>query len=158
VCWNARNIPTTQTDALRCDSHYWEFQGEKGNPTSQNRQSTFATTPSKMSVPPLQRLTTRSKPKERWVAVRADGKLTEVERNGRVKDSATMCLSIDVAAWTVAILGIPSSCCWSGHLRHQVSRCNHVRSSRGAQQTRETHTRSISTGVASWTRVPSTPL
>src|SRR5882672_4701166 len=44
--------PTTfqqlKTDALRCDSHYWERQGEKGTPTGQNRQSAFATTPSKM--------------------------------------------------------------------------------------------------------------
>src|SRR5882672_6966162 len=43
--------PTTfqqlKTDALRCDSHYWECQGEKGTPTSWNRQSSFATTPSK---------------------------------------------------------------------------------------------------------------
>src|SRR5882672_1705974 len=35
-------------DTLRCDSHYWEHQGEKGTPTSQNRQSAFATTPSKV--------------------------------------------------------------------------------------------------------------
>src|SRR5882672_8118641 len=43
--------PTTfqqlKTDALRCDSCYWECQGEKGTPTGLNRQSAFATTPSK---------------------------------------------------------------------------------------------------------------
>src|SRR5882672_11333676 len=37
-----------KTDALRCDSHYWEHQGEKGTPSSRNWQSAFATTPSKM--------------------------------------------------------------------------------------------------------------
>ena len=36
-----------KTDALRCDSRYWERQGEKGTPTGRNRQSAFATTPSK---------------------------------------------------------------------------------------------------------------
>src|SRR5882672_9261737 len=35
-----------KTDALRCDSCYWERQGEKGTPTSRNRQSAFVTTSS----------------------------------------------------------------------------------------------------------------
>src|SRR5467141_2941373 len=37
-----------KTDALRCNSCYWECQGEKGTPTSRNRQSAFVTTSSKM--------------------------------------------------------------------------------------------------------------
>src|SRR5467141_376941 len=36
-----------KTDALTCDSRYWECQGEKGTPTSRNRQSASATTSSK---------------------------------------------------------------------------------------------------------------
>src|SRR5882672_5798087 len=36
-----------KTDALRCNSCYWEHQGEKSIPTSWNQQSAFDTTPSK---------------------------------------------------------------------------------------------------------------
>src|SRR5882672_7561131 len=36
-----------KTDALRCDSRYWECQGKKGTPTSRNWRSAFVTTPSK---------------------------------------------------------------------------------------------------------------
>src|SRR5882672_3362843 len=36
-----------KTDALRCNSCYWECQGKKGTPTSWNRQTAFATTPAK---------------------------------------------------------------------------------------------------------------
>jgi len=68
--------PTTfqqlKTDALRCDSRYWEHQGEKGTPSSRNRQSAFATTPSKTPpkhlVPPGLRPTLRSRPKATLVA------------------------------------------------------------------------------------------
>src|SRR5467141_5342257 len=31
-----------KTNALRCNSRYWEHQGEKGTPASQNRQSALA--------------------------------------------------------------------------------------------------------------------
>src|SRR5882672_3043092 len=70
-----------KTDALRCDSHYWEFQGKKGTPTSWNRWSAFATTPSK--TPSTSVATTdTSKPAKGNTGSQfgTDGKLTEVER------------------------------------------------------------------------------
>src|SRR5467141_3437220 len=90
-----------KTDALRCDSHYWERQGEKGTPTGWNRQSAFATTPSK--TPGTTRATTdTSKPAKGNTGSQfgTDGKLTEVERERRrVKGLCYYCaLSIDVAA------------------------------------------------------------
>src|SRR5882672_3496797 len=73
-----------KTDALRCDSHYWEFQGEKGTPTGRNQKSAFATTPSKM--PGTTTATTdTSKPAKGNAGsqFRTNGKLTEVEREWR---------------------------------------------------------------------------
>jgi len=90
-----------KTDALRCDSRYWERQGEKGPPTSRNRQSAFATTPAK--TPGTTGATTdTSKPAKGNTGSQfgTDGKLTEVERERRrVKGLCYYCaLSIDVAA------------------------------------------------------------
>src|SRR5882672_12310426 len=76
--------PTTfqqlKNNTLRCDSRYWECQGEKGTPTGRNRQSAFATTPSK--TPSTSAVTTdTSKPAKGNTGsqFRTDGKLTEVE-------------------------------------------------------------------------------
>src|SRR5882724_3304308 len=32
---------------LKCDTHYWEFQGEKATPSGKNRQSASSSTPAK---------------------------------------------------------------------------------------------------------------
>src|SRR5882672_10554702 len=69
-----------KTDALRRDSHYWEHQGEKGTPTSRNRQSAFVPTPSKMSGT-TGATTDTSKPAKGNTGSQfgTDGKLTKVE-------------------------------------------------------------------------------
>src|SRR5882672_4112369 len=90
-----------KTDALRCDSRYWEHQGEKGTPTGQNRQSAFATTPSK-TLRTTTAPTDTLKPAKGNTGsqFRMDGKLTEVECKWRcVKGLCYYCsLSIDVTA------------------------------------------------------------
>src|SRR5882672_9191347 len=98
-----------KTNALRCDSHYWERQGEKGTPTGQNWQSAFATTPSK--TPSTSAVTTDTpKPAKGNTGSHfgTDGKLTEVEREQRhIKGLCYYCaLSINVAA---------PDCCNSRH-------------------------------------------
>src|SRR5467141_2546041 len=90
-----------KTDALRCDSRYWERQGKKGTPTGRNRQSAFATTPSK--TPGTTRATTDTLKLAKGNTSSqfgTNGKLTEVECEWRhVKGLCYYCaLSIDVAA------------------------------------------------------------
>src|SRR5882672_2505971 len=73
-----------KTNALRCDSRYWECQGEKGTPTSRNRQSAFVPTPSKMSGTTTTTTDTSKQAKGNTGSqFRADGKLTEVEHEWR---------------------------------------------------------------------------
>src|SRR5882672_10290200 len=97
--------PTTfqqlKTDALRCDSRYWECQGEKGTPSGQNRQSAFAATPSK--TPGTTGATTDTSKLAKGNTgsqFGTNGKLTEVEHERRcVKGLCYYCaLSIDVTA------------------------------------------------------------
>src|SRR5467141_5116841 len=70
-----------KTDALRCDSRYWERQGEKGTPSGRNRQSAFAIMPSK-TPGTTGAMTDTSKPAKGNTGSQfgTDGKLTEVER------------------------------------------------------------------------------
>src|SRR5882672_1282667 len=90
-----------KTDTLRCDSHYWECQGEKGTPTGRNWQSAFATTPSKMPGT-MVATTDTSRPAKGNTGsqFRTDGKLTEVEcKWRRIKGLCYYCaLYIDMAA------------------------------------------------------------
>src|SRR5467141_1091699 len=89
-----------KTDTLRCDSRYWECQGEKGTPTGLNQQSAFATTPSKMPGTTTA-MTDTSKPAKGNTGSQFGtyGKLMEVEHEWRhVKGLCYYCaLSIDVA-------------------------------------------------------------
>src|SRR5882672_9845492 len=89
-----------KTNALRCDSHYWERQGEKGTPTGQNWQSAFATTPSKTPGSTVA-TTDTSNPEKGNTGSQfgTDGKLTEVEHEQRcIKGLCYYCaLSINVA-------------------------------------------------------------
>ena len=39
-----------KADALKCDTRHWECQGKKSATSGRNRQSAFATTPSKMET------------------------------------------------------------------------------------------------------------
>ena len=97
--------PTTfqqlKINALRCDLHYWECQGEKGTPTGWNWQSAFATTPSKMPGT-MVATTDTSRPAKGNTGSQfeTNGKLTLVECEWRhVKGLCYYCaLSIDVTA------------------------------------------------------------
>src|SRR5882724_1751684 len=48
------NLPQTfqqlKANTLKCDTRHWECQGEKATPSGRNRQSSFATTSSKMEM------------------------------------------------------------------------------------------------------------
>jgi len=69
-----------KTDALRCDSHYWERQCEKSNPTCRGRTSTFAAQSPKAGNMPT---TSPDTPKPGRNAIAShlgpDGKLTDLE-------------------------------------------------------------------------------
>jgi len=83
--WNApQRFNNSKTDALRCDSRYWERQGEKGPSTSRNRQSAFAPLQPKHLVT-TGATTDTSKPAKGNTGSQfgTDGKLTEVERERR---------------------------------------------------------------------------
>src|SRR5882724_991605 len=64
---------------LKCDTHYWEHQGEKTTPSGQNRQSTSSSAPAKLGSNPTTSsdtaMTSCTNP-----GIGADGKLTQEER------------------------------------------------------------------------------
>src|SRR5882724_8862238 len=71
-----------KVDALRCDTRYWECQGEKTTSSGRNRQSASSSAPAKTS----NNLTTSSDaPTTSWTnpGIGADGKLTQEEREHR---------------------------------------------------------------------------
>src|SRR5882724_7857348 len=67
-----------KVDALRCDTHYWECQGEKTAPSGQNRQSASSSVPAKLGNNPTASsnapVASRANP-----GIGADGKLTQEE-------------------------------------------------------------------------------
>ena len=69
-----------KADTLKCDTCYWECQGQKGAPSGQNQQSAFVATPSKMSGTTTTMTDTSKQAKGNTGSqFGADGKLTEVE-------------------------------------------------------------------------------
>src|SRR5882724_4643634 len=64
--------------ALKCDTHYWECQGEKTTPSGQNRQSNSSSAPAKSGSNPTASsdaaMTSRTNP-----GIGVDGKLTQEE-------------------------------------------------------------------------------
>src|SRR5882724_9373892 len=85
--------------ALKCDTHYWECQGEKATPSGQNRQAAFSSTPAKSGSNPTASsdaaMTSRTNP-----GIGADGKLTQEEWEcRRLKGLCYYCgLTIDLPA------------------------------------------------------------
>src|SRR5882724_9477802 len=65
-------------DALRCDTHYWEHQGEKTTPSGQNRESASSSAPAKsgnnLTASSDAPAASRANP-----GIGADGKLTQEE-------------------------------------------------------------------------------
>jgi len=157
VLLNAPQHSNNSKLTLECDSHYWEFQGEKGTP------------PVRIGSQPLHHSfqnvwyhhynddNSKQAKGNMGSQFGADGKLTEVERKRRrVKGLCYYCaLSIDVAAWTVAILGIQAPCVGqaifaiTGEPDATIEEVVEE-----PRQTRETNTRSISTGVQAGHVVP----
>jgi hypothetical protein len=73
-----------KVDALRCDTRYWERQGEKAAPAGRARPTATASTPAKVGIAP----TMQADPAKRGrnpggAQLGTDGKLTEVERERR---------------------------------------------------------------------------
>src|SRR5882724_3962973 len=68
-----------KVDALRCDTCYWERQGEKASPSGRNRQASSSSMPVKSGSNPTASsdaaTTSRTNP-----GLGADGKLTQEER------------------------------------------------------------------------------
>jgi len=100
-----------KTDALCCDSRYWERQGEKSNPTGRGRTSTFTTQSPKAGNTST---TSPDTPKPGRNAVAShlgpNGKLTDVERERhREKQLCYYCaLSMDEPAPAAATQGTPN--------------------------------------------------
>jgi len=65
-----------KADALKCDTRYWECQGEKAAPTGWGRQSNFTATPAKLANPPSSS-TDLPKPARINPGLGSDGKMTE---------------------------------------------------------------------------------
>src|SRR5882724_9169708 len=65
--------------ALKCDTHYWEHQGEKAAASGRNRQAASSSAPVKLGSNPTASsnagMTSRTNP-----GIGADGKLTQEER------------------------------------------------------------------------------
>src|SRR5882724_6843417 len=73
-CWT--NLKCSNNfAALKCDTHYWECQGEKTTPSGQNRQSASSSAPAKLGNNPTAASNT---PMVSHInpAIRVDGKLT----------------------------------------------------------------------------------
>src|SRR5882724_4749550 len=68
--------------ALKCDTHYWERQGEKAAPSGRNRQAASSSAPAKSGSNPTASsdaaTTSHTNP-----GIGADGKLTQEERECR---------------------------------------------------------------------------
>jgi len=88
-----------KVDALRCDTRYWERQGEKTAPSSRNRQSASSFAPAKQGNNPTTSsnapIVNRTNP-----GIGADGKLTQEERERhRLQGLCYYCgLTIDLPA------------------------------------------------------------
>src|SRR5882724_5649599 len=88
-----------KVDALRCNTSYWERQGEKTTPSGQNRQSASSSAPAKSGNNPTASsdapTASRTNP-----GIGADGKLTQEERERRrLKGLCYYCgLTIDLPA------------------------------------------------------------
>ena len=71
-----------KADALKCDTRYWERQGEKAAPTGRGRQSNFTAAPAKLDNA-LNSSTDPPKPARNNPRLGADGKMTKAERERR---------------------------------------------------------------------------
>jgi len=85
-----------KADALKCNTHYWECQGEKAIPSGQNRQSASTSAPAKLG----NNLTTFSNAPSTNPGIGADGKLTQEEwEHCHLKGLCYYCgLTIDLPA------------------------------------------------------------
>src|SRR5882724_1636545 len=76
--WIAQTFQQLKVDALRCDTRYWECQGEKIAPSGRNRQSASSSAPEKLGSNPTTSsdapMASRTNP-----GIGADGKLTQEE-------------------------------------------------------------------------------
>src|SRR5882724_8481057 len=67
-----------KVDALKCNTHYWEHQGEKATPSGRNRQSASSSAPAKLGNNPTvssdASMASHTNP-----GIRVDGKLTQEE-------------------------------------------------------------------------------
>ena len=67
-----------KANTLKCDTHYWECQGEKVATSGRNRQSAFASAPEKLDNS-LTALSDTPKTGHTNPGISADGKLTQEE-------------------------------------------------------------------------------
>src|SRR5882724_10838813 len=97
--WIAQTFQQLKVAALKCDTHYWEHQGEKIAPSGQNRQSTSSSAPEKLgsnlTVSSNAATTSHTNP-----GIGVDGKLTQEERECRhLKGLCYYCsIAIDLPA------------------------------------------------------------
>ena len=67
-----------KANTLKCNTHYWEHQGEKATPSGRNSQSAFGSAPAKLGNNPTASSDT-SKTGCTNSGIREDGKLTKAE-------------------------------------------------------------------------------
>src|SRR5882724_705173 len=71
-----------KVNALKCNTHYWEFHGKKAAPSGQNRQSASASAPEKLGSNPTASSNAFSASCTN-PGLREDGKLTQEEQECR---------------------------------------------------------------------------
>ena len=109
VIWLTPMFQQLKADTLKCDTHYWECQGEKATPSGQARQSAFTTAPVKLGNPPTSSTNLLKPAYSNFGShIGTDGKLTDMEWEHRcTKGLCYYCaLSINLPA---------PDCCNSQH-------------------------------------------